>query len=251
MTGGKEQFISTENTLLNVQMSKGILEPASEHLRSEVWIVGKLAQAVLKNRMRVDWERLINDYDRIRESISKVVPGCENYNQKVRQDGGFYMPNPPHEGEFTTDSGKAQFFSSRIEKIELGEGELLMTTIRAHDQFNTTVYVENDRYRGIRGSRRVILMNAEDIAERGLKQGEVVDITSLFEGKTRCAESFIVVGYPIPKDCAATYFPEANALVPIESVAEKSNCPTSKLVKITVAPHLHNGERVFTGEFDN
>lgn len=251
MTGFREQFVSTENTMLNVQMSKGILEPASEHLRSEVWIVGKLAQAVLKNKMRVDWDRLINDYDRIRDAISKVVPGCENYNQKIRQDGGFYMPNPPREGVFPTDSGKAKFFSSQIEKIELNDSELLMTTIRAHDQFNTTVYEENDRYRGISGSRRVILMNENDIKERGLKQGEVVDITSLFEGKERRAESFIVVPYPIPKSCAATYFPEANALVPITSVAEKSNCPTSKLVKITLAPHLHNGERVFTGEFKN
>jgi len=251
MTGGKEQFVSTESTMLNVQMSKGIADPASEHLRSEVWIVGKLAQAVLKNKMRVDWERLINDYDRIRDAISKTVAGCENYNQKVRQDGGFYMPNPPHEGKFPTDSDRAKFFSSPLEEITLEEGELLMTTIRAHDQFNTTVYVENDRYRGIYGSRRVIFMNEKDIAERDLKQGEVVDITSVFEEKTRRAESFIVVPYPIPKDCCATYFPEANALVPIESVAEKSNCPTSKLVKVTVAPHLHNGERVFSGEFNN
>jgi anaerobic selenocysteine-containing dehydrogenase len=199
--------------------------------------------------MRVDWERLINDYDRIREAISKVVPGCEKYNQRVREDGGFYMPNPPYEGRFTTDSGRANFFSSPIEPIELAPGELLMTTIRAHDQFNTTVYVENDRYRGIYGSRRVIMMNAADIAERGLKAGEVVDLTSRFEGKERRAASFIVVPYPIPRACAATYFPEGNVLVPVESVAEKSNCPTSKLVKITVAPHLHNGERVFTGEF--
>lgn len=251
LTGGREQFVSTENTMLNVQLSKGILEPASEHLRSEVWIVGKLAQAVLKNKMRVDWERLINDYDHIRESISRVVPGCENYNQKIRQDGGFYMPNPPREGAFPTDSGKAKFFVSKLEKIELAPNELLMTTIRAHDQFNTTVYEENDRYRGIRGSRRVILMNERDIAERGLKQGEVVDITSRFQDKERRAESFIVVPYPIPKSCTATYFPEANALVPVESVAEKSNCPTSKLVKITLAPHLHNGERGFAGEFKN
>ena len=237
--------------MLNVQMSKGIAEPASEHLRSEVWIVGKLAQAVLKNKMRVDWDRMINDYDRIREAISKTVAGCENYNQKVRQGGGFYMPNPPREGTFPTDSGKAKFFSSQIEKIEIGEDELLMTTIRSHEQFNTTIYDTNDRYRGISGSRRVILMNEADIATRGLKQGEVVDITSHFEGETRRAESFIVVKYSIPKTCAATYFPEANPLVPINSVAEKSNCPTSKLVKITIAPHLHNGERVFTGEFKN
>lgn len=249
MTGGREQFVSTESTMLNVQMSKGILEPASEHLRSEVWIVGKLAQAVLKNKMRVDWERLINDYDRIRDAISKTVAGCENYNKRVREAGGFYMPNPPHEGKFPTDTERAKFFSSPLEEITLENGELLMTTIRAHDQFNTTVYEEHDRYRGISGSRRVIFMNAQDISERGLKQGEVVDITSHFEGEERRAESFIVVPYAIPKDCAATYFPEANSLVPITSVAEKSNCPTSKLVKVTVAPHLHNGERVFTGEF--
>ncbi|HMS41952.1 MAG TPA: FdhF/YdeP family oxidoreductase [Pyrinomonadaceae bacterium] len=249
-TGGKEQFVSTESTMLNVQMSKGILEPASEHLRSETWIVGKLARAVLKNKTTVDWEKFLSDYDTIRKSISHVVPGCENYNQKIRQDGGFYMPNPPREGIFPTDTGKAKFVSEPMEKITLEKDELLMTTIRAHDQFNTTIYTDNDRYRGIKGSRRVILMNEKDINQRNLKQGEVVDITSVFNGKTRRAESFIVVKYPIPKDCAATYFPEANALVPIESVAEKSNCPTSKFVKITIAPHLHNGEKTFAGKFN-
>jgi anaerobic selenocysteine-containing dehydrogenase len=161
------------------------------------------------------------------------------------------MPNPPHEGTFPTDSGKAKFYVSEIEKIGLEEGELLMTTIRSHDQFNTTIYDTNDRYRGIYGSRRVILMNEKDIAARGLKKGEVVDITSHFTDGERRAESFIVVPYPIPVTCSATYYPEANPLVPIGSVAEKSNCPTSKLVVITVAPHLHNGERVFTGEFEN
>ena len=249
MTGGKEQFVSTESTMLNVQMSKGILEPASEQLRSEVWIVGKLAQAVLKNKVTVEWERFLNDYDNIRDSISRVVSGCENYNQRIRQEGGFYMPNPPRNGEFPTDSGKAKFTASTMENIELSENELLMTTLRSHDQFNTTVYTENDRYRGIKGSRRVIMMNESDIAERGLSRGEVVDIKSVFNGKERHAESFIVVPYPIPKSCSATYFPEANPLVPIESVAEKSMCPTSKLVKITVSPHLHNGEKVFAGEF--
>ena len=160
------------------------------------------------------------------------------------------MPNPPRDRIFPTDSGSAKFFASNLEEITLKPDELLMTTIRSHDQFNTTVYHENDRYRGIKGSRRVILMNESDIAERNLKQGEVVDITSYFEDKQRHAESFIVVKYPIPRDCCATYFPEANVLVPLKSVAEKSNCPTSKLIKITVAPHLHNGERVFTGKFN-
>jgi molybdopterin-dependent oxidoreductase alpha subunit len=241
LTGGKEQFVTTESTMLNVQMSKGILEPASEHLRSETWIVGKLAQAVLKNKMTIDWERMINDYDRIRDAIARVVPGCEAYNTKVRHDGGFYLPNPPREGVFPTDSGKAKFTASPLERIELKPGELLMTTIRAHDQFNTTVYEENDRYRGIQGSRRVILMNAADIAERGLKQGDAVDITSHFQDETRRVENFTVVAYPIPPKCAATYFPEANALIPVSSYAERSKCPTSKATIITIAPRSKDG----------
>ncbi len=236
LTGGKEQFVSTESTMLNVQMSKGILEPASPHLRSEVWIVAKLAQAVLKNKMTFDWERFISDYDLIRDSISRVVAGCENYNQRIRIDGGFYMPNPPRERSFPTESGRALFAVSRIEPIELEKGELLMTTIRAHDQFNTTVYEEDDRYRGIRGSRRVIFMNESDIAERGLKAGDAVDLTSFFDGTERRAEAFAIVPYAIPKDCCATYFPEANPLVPIGSVADRSNCPTSKSVKIRISP---------------
>lgn len=232
----REQFVSTESTMLNVQMSKGIFEPASEHLRSEPWIVARLAKAVLGEKTTVDWEKMISDYDFIRDSISRVVAGCENYNRKIRKPGGFYMPNPPREGTFPTDTGKAIFKSSKLERIELKAGELLMTTIRAHDQFNTTVYRQNDRYRGIKGSRRVIFMNEGDIAERNLQSGQTVDLTSYFEDKQRNAEEFIVVPYPIPKRCAATYFPEANVLIPVDSVAEKSNCPTSKLTIITVKP---------------
>ncbi len=233
-TGGKEQIVSTESTMLNVQISKGILEPASPHLRSETWIVAKLAQATLKTRQTFDWERLISDYDLIRDSISRVVEGCEDYNQRVRNDGGFYMPNPPRDREFPTATGRARFAASRLEEIELGAGELLMTTIRAHDQFNTTVYEENDRYRGIRGSRRVIFMNRDDVSARGLKAGDVVDLTSVYDGVERRAETFVVVEYAIPKDCCATYFPEANPLVPIGSVADRSKCPTSKSVRIKV-----------------
>ena len=246
---GIEQYQSTESTMLNVQVTHGILEPASEHLRSEPWIVSKLAQAVLRDKTTVDWEAMITDYDVIRDSIARVIKGCENYNENVKRDGGFYMPNPPRDGVFPTDSGKALFKSSELTKVELKNDELLMTTIRAHDQFNTAIYELNDRYRGISGSRRVILMNETDIIERGLKQGEVVDITSYFDGEKRFAKSFIVVPYPIPNRCAATYYPETNVLVPLKSTAKKSNCPTSKSVIITVAPHLHNGERIFSGEF--
>jgi molybdopterin-dependent oxidoreductase alpha subunit len=238
LQSGREQFVSTESTMLNVQMSKGIFEPASEHLRSEPWIVAELAKAVLGAKTTVDWDKMVSDYDEIRDSISRVVAGCENYNEKIRQPGGFYMPNPPRKGVFPTETGKAIFKSSELNRVELKAGELLMTTIRAHDQFNTTVYRQNDRYRGIKGSRRVIFMNEADIAERNLQSGQTVDLTSYFEDKQRRAESFIVVPYPIPQSCAATYFPEANVLIPVESVAEKSNCPTSKLTIITVEPHV-------------
>lgn len=234
LTGGKEQFVSTESTMLNVQMSKGVLEPISEHVRSEVWIIGKMAQAVLKNKVTVDWERMINDYDLIREAISKVVPGCKNYNQRIRQKGGFYLPNPPRERIFLTDSGRAKFKVSEIEPIDIGNDELLLTTIRAHDQFNTTVYTENDRYRGVKGSRRVILMNRKDIDKLGLRVGGKVRIKSFFNGKERSVEGFKVIEYPIAERCVAMYFPEANPLIPIESVAEKSLCPTSKLVKVKI-----------------
>jgi anaerobic selenocysteine-containing dehydrogenase len=178
------------------------------------------------------------------------VAGCENYNEKIRKPGGFYMPNPPREGVFPNKTGKALFKTSELRRVDLKTDELLMTTIRAHDQFNTTVYEHDDRYRGIKGSRRVVFMNEADIAERNLQNGQVVDLTSYFESEERRAENFVVVSYPIPPKCAATYFPEANVLVPLNSTAEKSNCPTSKLVVITIAPHLHDGEKVFAGEFN-
>lgn len=247
---GAEQFVSTENTMLQVQQSKGIFEPLSEHLRSEPWIVAQLAKAVLGEKTTVEWDALVSDYDRIRGAISRVVAGCENYNEKIRKPGGFYMPNQPREGVFPNKAGKALFKTSELRRIELKDGELLMTTIRAHDQFNTTVYEHNDRYRGIRGSRRVIFMNEADIEARNLRNGQVVDLTSYFTDGQRRAEKFIVVSYPIPRKCAATYFPEANVLVPLDSTAEKSNCPTSKLVIITVAPRLENGEKIFSGEFN-
>jgi molybdopterin-dependent oxidoreductase alpha subunit len=233
-TGGKKQFVSTESTMLNVQMSKGVLEPISDELRSEIWIICKLARATLKGRSTVNWEAMANDYDLIRDTISKIVPGFENYNQRIRKPGGFYLPNPPRRGIFPTDSGKARFTASKLEKIETAPDELLLTTIRAHDQFNTTIYTQDDRYRGISGSRKVIFMNEGDMISRRLKQGDLVDVVSQFNGEERKIEGLTVVAYPIAKGCAAMYFPEANSLIPIESVAEKSLCPTSKLVKIKV-----------------
>jgi len=233
---GGEQFVSTESTMLNVQMSQGIFEHASEQLRSEPWIVCQLAKATLGERTTVDWDAMAANYDRIRDAISRVVPGCENYNERIRTKTGFYMPNPPNHGEFTTSSGKAQFKASKLEKIEVPLGCLLLTTIRSHDQFNTTVYDNDDRYRGIKGSRRVIFMNENDISECGLAAGQTVDITSHWEDGERHVRRFTVVKYPIPPGCCAAYFPEANPLVPLGSAAKRSGTPTSKCVIVSVAP---------------
>ena len=231
-----EQFVSTESTMLNVQMSKGIFKPASEHLRSEPWIVAQIAKTTLGERTTADWDKLVANYDNIREAIARVIPECENYNERIREPGGFYLSNPPRERVFKTESRKARFTAHKLEKITLEKGQLLLTTIRSHDQFNTTIYSNNDRYRGIAGSRRVVFLNADDIKELGLAKGQVVDLTSHFDNAERHAFQFTVVPYPIPKGCAAAYFPEANPLVPLGSVAEKSQTPTSKSIVITLQP---------------
>lgn len=231
-----EQFVSTESTMLNVQMSKGLFKPASERLRSEVWIVCQLAKATLGSRSTVDWDGCAANYDLIRDAISRVVPGCENYNEQVRVPGGFYLPNPPREGKFPTPVGKALFKPHPLEIVTAGPGQLLLTTIRSHDQFNTTIYGLDDRYRGIDGGRRVIFMNADDIAARKLEARQTVDITSHFGDGERHARGFTVVPFTIPVGCAAAYFPEANSLVPLGSVARRSGTPTTKCIVITVAP---------------
>jgi len=231
-----EQFVTTESTMLNVQMSKGIFPPASEDLRSEPWIVAQLAKATLGDRTTVDWDKMVAHYDNIRDSIARVVDGCENYNERVREPGGFYLKNPPHDGSFPTKSGKAQFRSEPMERIELKEDQLLLTTIRSHNQFNTTIYGLSDRYRGIEGERRVVFLNPDDIKRLKLEMGQVVDLTSHFEDEERHAYRFIVVPYPIPAGCAAAYFPEANPLVPLRSFAERSQTPTSKSLIISIQP---------------
>ena len=176
------------------------------------------------------------DYDNIRDAISRVVPGCENYNERIRRDGGFYMPNPPHEGVFKTPSGKVLFKAAPLESIVVEPGRLLMTTIRSHGQFNTTIYDNRDRYRGISGGRRVVFMNAGDLLKLGLEAGQPVDITSHFSDGERQVKGFTVVPYGIPAGCCAAYFPEANPLIPLGSVARRSNTPTSKCVIVSISP---------------
>ena len=199
--------------------------------------MARLAEATLGPHTTVPWRDLAADYDRIRERITRVVPGFENYNERVRQPGGFYLPNQPRAGEFPTPEGKAHLHGPPAPRTHVEPGQLVMMTIRTHDQFNTTIYGLDDRYRGIKHERRVMLMNAADLRERGLSAGDVVDLTSHFQGEVRIARRFIVVAYDIPAGCCATYFPETNVLVPIGSTAEGSNTPTSKYVVVTVSRH--------------
>jgi molybdopterin-dependent oxidoreductase alpha subunit len=233
---GGEQFVSVEDTMGVVHASRGTLEPASPHLRSEVAIVAGIAQATLGSRTSVDWISLAADYDRIRQHIEHVVPGFVQYNRRVREPGGFYLPNPAREGVFQTPSRRAQFTVCALPHHDTSDGKLLLTTVRSHDQFNTTIYGDSDRYRGISGGRRVIFLNTEDMRVRGLSPGQWVDITSHFGAERRRAERFEVVPYPIARGSAAAYYPETNVLVPVRSVARSSNQPASKSVIITLSP---------------
>ena len=172
-----------------------------------------------------------------------MIPGFEKINEKLRQPGGFYLPNGPRERKFTTPNGMANFTTTTLERYEVAPDQLIMMTVRSHDQFNTTIYEYNDRYRGIHGERRVLFMNTQDMADRGLKTRDLIDITSHFEGQERTVEKFVTVPYDIPKGNVAAYFPEANPLIPITSVAKVSNTPTSKYVLVTVVPTAVNDEK--------
>ncbi len=234
------QFVTTENSMAVVEQWSGTLQPASEHLLSEPAIVAGVAKATLGSRspdgVGIDWDELIADYNRIRECIERVVPDFENYNERARQPGGFYLPNPIRKREFKTSDGKAHFTVHPLSRIKLEPGEFLMMTMRSHDQFNTTIYGLDDRYRGIRNGRRVVFLNADDMQSASLNAGQLVELTSRHEGIQRVASGFRVVPYSIPRRCAATYFPEANVLVPVDYFADKSHTPASKSVVITIRP---------------
>ena len=239
-----EQFVTVEDTAGVVHRSRGVLLPASEHLLSEPAIVAGIAERALAGRTTTNFSELVADYDRIREHIEHVVPGFEQYNTRVREPGGFYLPNGPRDGKFTTPSGKARFIVHPIPQHELHPGELLLTTLRSHDQFNTTIYGENDRYRGIANGRRVLFINSEDIAERGLSAGSFVDLISRFGREQRRAQRFRLVPYAIPRGSVAAYYPETNVLVALNSVADGSNQPASKSVIVRIeasAPALERG----------
>ena len=232
---GGHQMTSCENSMGVVSQNKGNLAPLPGQMLSEVAILSGVAIATLGERTNIaDWVAMTENYDVIRDHISRVVPGFEHFNEKLRRPGGFYLPNGPRDRKFTTKDGKAHFTKTELEEYPLEPGQLVLMTIRSHDQFNTTIYEYNDRYRGVYGERRVLFMHEQDMADRGLEAKDLIDITSHYAGSTRTVEKFLAVPYDIPRGNVAAYFPEANPLVPIGSVAKVSNTPTSKYVVVTV-----------------
>ena len=230
------QFVTVEDSMSVVHRSQGVLAPASEHLRSEPAIVAGLGQALLGDVLV--WDDLVADYDGLRALIERVIPGFADFNARVREPAGFILRNAARERDFSgvAGGGRARFTVSHGPDLRLPPGRLRMMTIRSHDQYNTTVYGLDDRYRGIKGERRVVLMNSADLVALGLVERQVVDLISEWRGEERCVTRFIVVPYDIPAGNCATYFPEANPLIPLDSVAAKSNTPTSKSVVIRVVP---------------
>ena len=231
-----KQFVTVEDSMGIVNPSEGFLPPASHHLLSDVAIVTNLAAVTLKGRSGIDWLGFAADYNLIRDAISRVIPGFENFNARLASEKFFYLPNAAKHRIFKTKSGKARFSVCPIPRHDLKPNELLLTTIRSHDQFNSTIYGLNDRYRGVFEGRRALFLNPLDMEQLNLKAGQIVDIYSHFEGEVRKAPRFAVVPYTIARRSAAAYYPETNVLIPIRSVAAKSNQPAAKCIRITLEP---------------
>jgi len=228
-----DQFVSVENSMGIVHSSQGTLEPKSKMLKSEPAIIAGIANALFTNKS-IDWDNFIADYDNIRAAIEANIAGFDNYNKRVRNPEGFYLPNIAREQKFNHTDGKAKFTVNQLSDLSLKEEEYTMMTIRSHDQYNTTIYGLDDRYRGVENGRRVLFMNKKDIKQAGLKKGDYVDISSHYDKQTRVAKSFMVVPYDIPRGNLATYFPETNVLVPHDQFARKSETPISKSIIVKV-----------------
>jgi len=233
-----KQFLSVEDSMSVIHKTQGRLEPVSEHLLSEPVIVARMAQATLGDDHGVDWRAMADDYDVIRDHISRVIPGFEDFNARVRTKNGFVLPNPPRDTRtFATDIGKGRFSVRPLEYLEAPAGHLILQTVRSHDQYNTTFYGLDDRYRGVSEGRRVILVHSADLVELGFQDRDLVDVISTFAGSERRANKFRLVEYPTAKGCAAAYFPEANALVHRELVARESNTPGYKAMTVRFVRH--------------
>ena len=230
-----QQFLSVENSMGVVHSTKGTFKPASNNLLSEPAIVAGIANSTLKSN--INWTEMSENYDTVRNHIEAVIPGFKDYNKRVRNPKGFYLPNGARTGNFTTNNGKAKFTLNPLPNRTVEEGNFIMMTIRSHDQYNTTIYGMDDRYRGIYNERRVVLMHKDDIKAAGFKPKDLVDITSHYKGEERVAHKFYLIPYDIAKGSVATYFPETNCLVPINSTAKKSNTPVSKFIEVSFKKH--------------
>ncbi|MFI9353324.1 FdhF/YdeP family oxidoreductase [Streptomyces lydicus] len=232
--GGGEQFVTVEDSMGMVHASRGRLEPASGQLLSETAIVARLARRVLGARSATPWEEFEEDYATIRDRIARVIPGFEDFNARVARPGGFALPHAPRDSRsFPTATGKANFTAAPVEYPAVPEGRLLLQTLRSHDQYNTTVYGLDDRYRGIKNGRRVVLVHPDDARERGFADGAYTDLVSEWtDGSERRAAGFRVVHYPTARGCAAAYYPETNVLIPLDHTADTSNTPASKSVVV-------------------
>jgi molybdopterin-dependent oxidoreductase alpha subunit len=228
------QFVTVEDSMSMVHRSQGVLAPADAQLMSEPAIVARLGRALVGDV--VPWTELAADYDRIRALIAQVVPGFDDFNARVRLGAGFQLPNSARDRSFVAVGGRARFTTAPIPDLALPPGRLRMMTLRSHDQYNTTIYGLDDRYRGVKGERRVVFMNSADMVERELIERQVVDLIGEWRGEERVAARFICVPFDLPRGNCATYFPEANPLVPLDSTADKSNTPTSKSVIVRVEP---------------
>lgn len=234
LQGGGPQFVTVEDSMGMVHASRGRLEPASSHLLSEPAIVCRLARRVLGPESHTPWEEFEKDYARIRDRIAAVIPGFEDFNNRVSDPSGFALPHAPRDSRsFPTATGKANFTAAPIEYPKAPKGRLLLQTLRSHDQYNTTIYGLDDRYRGIKNGRRVVLVHPEDAQELGLADGAYADLVSEWkDGTERRATGFRVIHYPTARGCAASYYPETNVLVPLDATADTSNTPASKSVVV-------------------
>ncbi len=239
IVNGELQIISTENSMGVVQQSKGMLDAVSDNLINETQIVCRMAIETLGDRSVVNWKRYHDSYDAVRDDIEQCIPGFDNYNVRVREKGGFYLPNEARDKQYFSKKleGKAPFTLTEVPDNTLADDEYMMATTRTHDQFNTTIYGLDDRYRGIKNERRVIFMNQKDIDKAGFKAGDKVDLYNFDDGIERVAPLFIIVSYQVPEKNTVTYFPETNVLVSVNNVVKESNMPASKYVKIKIKPH--------------
>lgn len=234
---GGEQFVTVEDSMSEVHASRGRLDPASDQLLSEIAILCRLARRTLGERPAVPWEEFEADDGTVRDRIARVVPGFEDFNDRVTEPGGFRLPNPVNRWEFPTLEGKALFTRNDFAVLQPPDGHLVLQTLRSHDQWNTVPYPNNDRYRGIRGARRVVLVNPPTWRRSKSTDRSQVDLVSIWhDGTERRARQFQVVPYPTPPGSAAAYYPETNGLVPLDSVADHSNTPTSKAVVVRLEP---------------